>query len=276
MKTTYILLLVLFSHVSWAMGPHGEIEDLSELAPLPAYCKGTLVTRFTLHDPKPLAEYVAIYGTSFNDTHHYCWALNTENHLSKMDDYTRKNMLGHMLGNIKYVLDQAPLTFSLLPEIYLSKARILFKFNNNVEAVDTLFKLTQIKPGHALAYAQLGDHFQRVGDKRSAIKYYEQGLINTNKKNADFFIFKIKKLDDTYKAPLINSRAKVDEAAPNGLPDQTISPDQKISEDNSHSTPIPPPSTPTSATPASPTDHAAQNPTADQAAKPNPYCRFCP
>jgi len=72
MRIAYILLLTLFSHASWAMGPHGEIENLSELAPLPAYCKGTLVTRFAIHDPKPLADYMSIYGRSFNDTHHYC------------------------------------------------------------------------------------------------------------------------------------------------------------------------------------------------------------
>ena len=111
-----------------------------------------------------------------------------------MDDYTRKNQLGSMLGNIKYVLDQALPTFPLLPEIYISKARILFKFHSDAEAVDVLFKLTQMKPSYALAYAQLGDYYQRVGDKSNAIKYYEQGLINTDKRNADFFIFKIKKM----------------------------------------------------------------------------------
>jgi len=109
--------------------------------------------------------------------------LNTENHLDKMDDYTRKNQLGSMLGNIKYVLDQALPTFPLLPEIYISKARILFKFHSDAEAVDVLFKLTQMKPSYALAYAQLGDYYQRVGDKSNAIKYYEQGLINTDKRS---------------------------------------------------------------------------------------------
>lgn len=255
-----ICILLLLSPSVWAMGPHGEISDMTELAALPAYCKGTQVTREVSHDPKPIEDYVAIYGHAYTHLHHYCWALNDENH---------DNYFDRMLDNIKYVVDKAPLNFAMLPEIFITKARILFKAKRDTDALATLLQLTQIKPGYATAYAQLGDYFQRVGDKNSAIRYYEQGLIKTNKKNADFFIFKIKKLDENYKAPSIETPT-----ISNGTSQQSSTADH-TTEDNTASShrPDQTPTTPASAPPPAST---VQNSSVEQPAKPNPYCRFCP
>jgi tetratricopeptide (TPR) repeat protein len=177
-----------------------------------------------------------------------------------------------MLDNIKYVVDKSPLTFAMLPEILITKARILFKGKRDIDALATLLQLNQIKPEYAAAYAQLGDYYQKVGDNSSAIRYYEQGLINTDKKNADFFSFKIKKLDNNYKIPLASSTAKTDESVQSNLPAQVLQ------VDSGQSRPIQPLTTPTLATPASPTPPKAndQKPAAEEAIKPNPYCRFCP
>jgi len=262
MRLIVALFLALLNHAAWAMGTNGEISDLTELAALPAYCKGTQLTRDVSHDPKPLEDYVAIYGHAYTHLHHYCWALNAENHNGRFDQ---------MLGNINYVIELAPVTFSILPAIYISKARILFKAKRDLEALATLFRLTQIKPDYAAAYAQLGDYYQKSGDKRSAIKYYEQGLINTNKKNADYFIFKIKKLDENYKAPL----PLIETPAINSEPAQQSRAATYTNEDNAAS------SNPLDQTPAIPASapmpaSAVQNSPADQSDKPNPYCRFCP
>jgi len=254
MKVICTLLLALLSPAAWAMGPHGEISDMTELAALPAYCKGTQVTRDVSHDPKPIADYVAIYGHTYTHLHHYCWALNDENH---------SNYFPRMLDNIKYVMDKAPLTFAMLPEIYITKARILFKAKRDPEALATLLQLTQIKPDYSATYAKLGDYYQKVGDKGSAIRYYEQGLIKTNKKNADFFIFKIKKLDDSYKVPL----AKTNESAQQSAATHPL----EISNGNATSNP---PDQTTTSTPMP--ESAVQNSATDQSAKSNPYCRFCP
>ncbi len=272
MRIACLLLLVLLSPASWAMKTNGEIEDVSELAALPAYCKGTQTTREVAHDPRPISEYVAIYGPSFMHLHHYCWALNAENHLNQWDEYNKTFQLGVILSNIKYVLDNSPLTFSLIPEIYNTKARILFKLHRDADAVDVLFKLTQIKPDYARAYAQLGDYYQHIGDKSSAIRYYEQGLLNTKQGNAEFFIWKIKKLDNNYKIPLVNTPPKVDTTVQDNTSAQALEKNNQSTSDN------PPDPNQTSATPESnPTSEgAAQHPPADQTAKDNPYCRFCP
>lgn len=234
-----LLCLMLFSPASGAIE---AVEDISELTLLPTYCRGTQQIRTISNDPKPFEEYVAIYGEAYHHLHHYCYALNSENKLPKIhDERYKQSELISILANIQYVLDRAPLTFSLIPDIYLSKARVLFKMERDVEAVGVLFKLTRIRPDYGPAYAQLGDYYQRIGDKHSALKFFEQGLINGVQANAEFFIRKIKKIDKTYKIPPIKSPPKAAEA---DTPAPAIAP--------------------------------ASAPEASNQEKPNPYCRFCP
>lgn len=257
MKIIAILFLALLSP-SVSAWEAGQITNLTELAALPAYCKGTQLTRAISHDPKPYAEYIATYGPEYIHLHHYCWALNDENH---------NNYYYQMLSNIQYVIDRSSLKFILLPDIYITKARILFKAKRDTEAVATLLKLTQIKPEHAITYAQLGDYFQKVGDKSSAIRYYEQGLLKTNKKNADFFIFRIKKLDETYKIPPIAPDTEAEQSAQDSTPSHPL----ELSNDNPSST------TPNQNHASDPMPASAERSSpVDQVAKPNPYCRFCP
>lgn len=269
MKIIYLLFFVLFSAPSWAEGLHGEVEDLSELALLPTFCRGTQQVRTVSNDPKPWEEYVALYGKPYIYLHHYCWALNNENQLSKIrDENNRKGQLNSILGNLEYVLNFTPSDFSFFPDIYISRARILFRMERDVDAVGVLFKLTQLRPEYGPAYAQLGDYYQRIGDPRNAIKFYQQGLINTHQGNANFFIQKIKKLDKNYKTPPISAR-KTKASTPDPKPDPTSKENaDKIPSDLSDQIP---PAMPAS----SPVPDSAAQPS-DQAAKPNPYCRFCP
>jgi tetratricopeptide (TPR) repeat protein len=224
----------------------GDIQEIEELTLLPDYCKGTQVTRSISGDTRPYSEYIAAYGATYIHMHHYCWALNAENKLSQIREKHHKlSELNSILDNIQYVLNRAPQNFPLLPEIYLSKARILFKLERDVEAVKVLFKLTRIRPEYSPTYAQLGDYYQRIGDKVNAIKTYEWGLINSHGKNTTFFLNKIIKLDNSYHPPPTTKRTV---NQPDTIPDL----------------------------PASAASAAPPPPLANQPDKPNPYCRFCP
>lgn len=243
------LILLLFLTISCPSARAiNAIQDISELALLPTYCRGTQQIRTISGDTKPLEEYVAIYGEAFLHLQHYCWALSGENKLPKMrDENQRQSERISILGNIQYVLDRSPLNFSLLPEMYISKARILFKMDRDVEAIGVLFKLTQLRPDYGPAYDQLGDYYQRIGDKRSAIATYEQGILNSPKDNTAFFIKKIRKLDKNYKIRQPKERPAMKQAVqqPADVP----------------------------AAASAPADTA---PPAEPEKKPNPYCRFCP
>jgi len=274
MRIGCLFILIISSSLAWA----DAVRDKAELDLLPTYCRGTQQIRWISNDPKSLKEYVALYGEPFMHLHQYCWGLNGENNASKIrDGYYRQRKLESSLSEIQYSLDNSPPTFSLLPEMYLSKARVLFKLERNVEAVEALSRATQLNADYSPAYAQLGDYYQRIGDWRNAIKTFEQGYLNTNRANADFFIWKIRKLDKNYKIPSDRISHKVPElpndTQPNDSQSEQLIGASAVNVPANQPTPTQPPAPPS---PPNSTGSEAQNPMVDQTSKPNPYCRFCP
>ncbi len=224
----------------------GEIRSLSELAMLPPYCKGTQLIRQLSQDPVPIDQYLEIYGKSFMHLHHYCWALNAENKANEMfNKRDRDSELGGAISDIKYVLTNADPDFILLPDIYNSQARILFSLHRDGEAVLSLEKAIELKPGFVPAVARLSDYYVKIGDKEKAIQTLKNGI--DNNENADFLIGKLAKLGVTYQ----------------GTPGSAIKKDEKKDE-------LAAPPAPSEAPSA-----ASSVPSSSQPAN-NPYCRFCP
>ena len=247
MRILCLLLLFLFSRVALA----DPVETWSELLLLPAYCRGTQLIRVLSKDQTSIEQYVAIYGDAYRHLHHYCWALNAENKANRISDANRRqSALTNALSDFKYFLDLTPPSFPLLPEIYFSRARILFALKRDMNAVRDLNKAIELKADYAPAYDRLSDYYLGIGDKSNSIKILEQGISHTkNSNNVTYFINKLGKLGVIY----------------------TIPTDNVIPESASMSAPIS-----AAASEAFPPDHAEKNSQADPSAKPNPYCRFCP
>ncbi|WP_200158413.1 hypothetical protein [Allochromatium vinosum] len=130
MNWTAILLLA-FSSSAYAI----EVTSPAELIGLPAYCRCTLLIRDISHDPTPCSMYEK-FGPTFGHLHHYCWALNTENHVTRENPSDGQFWLRTAIGDIDYVIKQnRDPNFILLPEIYTSKARILFKLDQPSDAI---------------------------------------------------------------------------------------------------------------------------------------------
>ena len=250
MRTILLLSLTIFSGIAAAE----EVKNLAEVALLPPYCSGTQQIRAISKDPKPIEEYIAIYGKPYSHLHHYCWTLNAENNSWRIrDKVLRESKLDYELGGIKYVLDRSDPGFVLLPEIYNTQARILFTLRRDPEAVAALYKAIAAKPDYVPTYLRLSDYFVDKGNKTNAIKILEQGIDHTEK--ADALIKKLAKLGKTYDGVPGGKRKNDDppqEAAPSTPQAQT-----EISEEKTHA----------------PTTVPAQS--AEQAEK-GPFCRFCP
>lgn len=269
MKTLIPFLLALFSATAVA----DEVTSMAELALLPPYCRGTQLIRNISKDPKPLEEYYAMYGMSYSHFHHYCWALNTENNAWKTSDtYLRKSKLGYALKDLQYSLDRSDPNFVFLPDIYNTKARLLFSLRRDTEAVLALHKAIEIKPDFVTAIARLSDYYADHGDKARAIKILETGIDNTEK--AGTLIKKLKKLGKTYQGTPGSARKKEAPPETTSPPPAEGSPTPKnavpeaskpVSGSNGDVAPIVPGDGSPSATPSS----EAPKP-------PNPYCRFCP
>lgn len=261
MQKRLFLALVMSSGIAIA----DEVKTQSELIMLPPYCSGTQIIRNISKDPRPIAEYIAMYGNTYSHLHHYCWALNTENNAWKTSDrYLRKSKLGYALGDIQYVLDHAEPGFVFLPDIYNTRARILFSLQRDAEAVAALKKAIELKPDFVTPIARLSDYYMDHGDKARAIKTLEEGIDNTE--NAKTLLKKLKKLGKTYQGTPGHARKK---EAPIDEPSATITipPNQEMNDGAA-----------ASGNPEAPAGTPSQTPPISDDSKPpnNPYCRFCP
>ena len=124
--------------------------------------------------------------------------------------------------------------------VYNSQARILFELHRDGEAVLSLEKAIELKPGYVPAVARLSDYFAGIGDREKAIQTLKNGIDNTE--NAGFLISKLARLGVTYQ----------------GTPGSAIKKEEPV------------------ATPAA--NEAAPASSVPAASRPpgNPYCRFCP
>lgn len=248
MRTILVILLIAISPAR-----ADQVSNLSELALLPPYCSGTQQIRTISKDPTSIEQYVSIYGEAYRHTHHYCWALNAQNHAMWLRDRNlRESKLRNALRDIQYVLERASDSFSLLPDIYTSRAGIFLALKRDGEAVNDYLKAISLKPDHLPAYRALSDLYVDKGDKSSAIRILEQGIDNTE--NADSLIKRLQKLGKTYQGIPGNARKKHE--------------DQPVVSESGQAA-AQPETTEKEKTPAAP------EPVSDES-KPNPYCRFCP
>ncbi|MBK1642405.1 hypothetical protein CKO12_11060 [Chromatium okenii] len=176
MRLIVAMLLWLNLGVSHASGD-GNVTSASQLLGLPSYCRGTQQVRAISQDPTPMSVYIERYGPTYNHLHHYCWALNTENDISQRHPPDGRFWLGTAISNIDYVLhNNNDPKFIFLPEIYVAKARILFKMDQANDAVPWLEKAITLRPNYSPAYARLSDYYLEKGNKEKAIKILQQGI----------------------------------------------------------------------------------------------------
>lgn len=263
-------VLALFGIVfPYAQAEADQVATRAELASLPAYCRGTQLIRNLSGDSTPLETYIAIYGDGFQHLHHFCWALNAENKSYRMRKKgQRRSKLQYAIKDIDYVIGRAPSSFSLLPEIYVARARILFKLDRDYEAVMNLKQAIELNSGYAPAYDYLSGYYKRSGDAKLAIATLEEGIRNTS--NPDHLIDRLKELGVTYESPPEHQPATDDRAevetptgrettAGNGQKRDTGRSEQSVTH-------------PKKAAPGK-SSRVREN---SEAAQENPYCRFCP
>lgn len=178
-------LMILPMLLSMNMAQAGSVRgvySLVELSRLPAYCRGVQQIRKISGDPVPIEEYVKRYGFSYTHLHHYCWALNAENRIAITNPDDWKFQLGVAIGDIDYVLSRNDdPDFVFLPEIYTSRARMLFKLDQPADAIIWLKKAIAKNPNYTPAFARLSDYYAEQGNTEEAIKILNLGIANGKK-----------------------------------------------------------------------------------------------
>lgn len=169
---------------------HLEAQGVTprELELLPAYCRhvGGLRDQFPGGtDPAQIERWASIMGpesagrgSMLMHMHHYCSGLIHTNYakLFARNAQERSQRLLQSIGEFDYVIDRAPETFALLPEILTKKGENLFKLGQASAATAELQRAMKLKPDYWPPYAALSDYYQHAGNPKMARELLQQGL----------------------------------------------------------------------------------------------------
>lgn len=237
------------------------VQNKAELALLPRECYGTEQVRIISQDPVSKQEYMQMYGDSYLYFHHFCWALNSENNAERMTNrMLRDSKLSYAIGDLDFAIQRSSNDFVFMPEMLLAKARILSKLNRTAEALGVLNKLIEIKPDYVLAYRDMSNYYQKLGQKGKAVAALEDGLkvVPDSMLLQKYYHQLSGKEFVPPEKPAAAQEADAPEHSPVKLPlAVSAAPQQPVSD-------------------AAVKDSAKADEAKPKDAKPDPYCRFCP
>lgn len=117
-------------------------------------------------------------GNGFCSLHHYCWG---EVHLLranrwKVKPHVRKFHFERAVAEFKYVIDNSPKDFKLLPEVYTRKGEAELRIYDYINANKSFARARALKPDYWPAYSGWIDALIKAGRKADAKALAKQGL----------------------------------------------------------------------------------------------------
>lgn len=169
--------------------------DAQQLAKMPEYCKYTQEFRWHVRDgnnPVQIARWQRLMGPSsnvntpmFEHMHHYCSGVFLINRaaFAFRDDGDAATYLKKSINEFDYVIDRAPDTFVLLPEVLTKKGEALIRLARDRAGIgitglveQTLGRAIALKPDYWPAYATLSDFYASIGNKAKAREILDKGI----------------------------------------------------------------------------------------------------
>ncbi len=153
--------------------PYAPLEG--EIAMMPPYCQvkfDTAGQRRNEHD-----RFARQFGSVWIHFHHYCHGLKYVNRArTTTNENHRRQYLGNAAGEFRYVLDRAPKTFWMLPQILVERGEVLIQLNRGSEGVGLLFEAITLNPRYLQGYLALIRYQKRVGDNSGVLQTATEGL----------------------------------------------------------------------------------------------------
>jgi hypothetical protein len=164
---------------------HAEAQSIWEpslIHRLPEYCKYTQAFRMRRvpgsDNPTEVERWTRVMGPTFVHMHHYCFGLMASDRAAFLST-TRQDRLFSLRVSVTefdYVLQRAPVGFSLIPEILTSKGESLIRAEKGAEGVGVLRQAIEVKPDYAPPYGALSDYYKEAGALAKAREWVEKGL----------------------------------------------------------------------------------------------------
>jgi len=254
-----IVVLLLTPKQAVALEPW--IPTAQELNSLPPYCRAKFERQ---HEEV----WKQTLGHDYMHIHHYCAGLNFLNRYYRNHDNAQFK-LGRVVGEMGYMIDKSSPSFSLLPDIYLTRGKAFMLLKRTQEGTADIFKALELNPKLLHAYLALIDFYRGLNVRDKALDYAVEGLRHLPDSK---YLQKI--YDDLggiqpYPEPYEKKEASNPQASEN--PAQTGAEFPAVTQVPAGDSPTPPNGNQTAK------DQAANNPSRSTpiGSPTNPWCRFC-
>ena len=180
LRTSWMgLLLASLAGAACAQSPK-DVTD-GELALLPPFCYDTMGMRYGSKDSNrsPRAsQWESLMGQSFWAMHHYCWAkINQRRILAPgTDPKYRIGLLGGVVGDLGFVINNSPPDFIMLPEIYSALGEVELLRKNPAAANGHFNTARKLKPSYPPPYQLWSEYMLSTGKKDEAKALLKLGL----------------------------------------------------------------------------------------------------
>ena len=173
------LLLASLAGAACAQSPK-DVTD-GELALLPPFCYDTMGMRYGSKDSNrsPRASHwEGLMGQSFWAMHHYCWAKINQRRIFApgTDPKYRIGLLGGVVGDLGFVINNSPPDFIMLPEIYSALGEVELLRKNPAAANGHFNTARKLKPSYPPPYQLWSEYLLSIGKKDEAKALLKLGL----------------------------------------------------------------------------------------------------
>lgn len=153
----------------------------AEMALIPRYCPDTMGFNYgdAYYNTSPNAnKWVGLMGKGFWAVHHYCWALiDLQRALrNNTSPQIRQGLLESVVSDYRYVVNNAPPDFILLPEILTRIGEAEIRLSHPDAADQAFSRARGLKPDYWPAYSHWVEYLMRVGRRLEALKVVRSGL----------------------------------------------------------------------------------------------------
>lgn len=153
----------------------------AEMLLIPRYCPDTMGFNYgdAYHNTSPNAnKWVGLMGKGFWAVHHYCWALIDLQRALRHNTppQIRQGLLESVLSDYRYVVNNVPPDFILLPEILTRIGEVEIRLSHPDVADQAFSRARELKPDYWPAYSHWIEYLIKVGRRSEALKVVRSGL----------------------------------------------------------------------------------------------------
>lgn len=166
-----VLLAITVAGLGQSSVAMADAVSDAELKVLPPFCEARL-RRTPAYD-----QWRKSLGVDYEHTHHYCMGMIYLNRYPSLrTDKAKRSTLNDAMGNLSYMISHASPGYSLMPDVYFSRAQAFAYRDEIAGALNDLLKAIELNPKMTRAYVLAADLLIKSKQSEKALKLVTTGL----------------------------------------------------------------------------------------------------